>query len=369
MRKSLNTFVVLFAVFFLSGFTDDLSVTPDRAPEDFISSYDPDNKYYPGKRWKKAIKPELLGWSSEKLKKAREFAKLLSSAAAMVIDNGIIVAEWGGPAGRYKTHSIRKSFLSALFGIAVAQGQIDISATLAELGIDDKPPKLTAAEKQAKASDLLKARSGVYHGAAYETSSIRKKRPKRGSHPPGTFWYYNNWDFNALLTIYEQRTGSSVFMAFKSQLSDPLQMQDFRLKDTKYQRSKVSIHPAYRFRMSARDLARFGLLYLRKGRWKDKQIIPESWVRQSAASYSTTDQKGRFSGYGYLWWLGEGAMTAAGTGGQRLFVLPDQNVVFVHRVNTGVKGNRVKGSRITHLLNLILKAKGRPRASPGKGGG
>jgi len=55
---------------------------------------------------------------------------------------------------------------------------------------------------------LLEARSGVYHAALYETPAMAKQRPARGSHEPGTFWYYNNWDFNALGTIYEHATGN-----------------------------------------------------------------------------------------------------------------------------------------------------------------
>jgi hypothetical protein len=59
---------------------------------------------------------------------------------------------------------------------------------LAKLGIDDKPPSLAEAEKQATVRDLVMARSGVYHPAAYETADIRQKHPARCSHAAGTFW-------------------------------------------------------------------------------------------------------------------------------------------------------------------------------------
>ena len=77
-----------------------------------------------------------------------------------------------------------------------------MSSTLAELGIDDNEPSLTDVEKRATVRDLLTARSGVYHPALYETPGMAAMRPLRGSHLPGTHWYYNNWDFNALGTIY-----------------------------------------------------------------------------------------------------------------------------------------------------------------------
>ena len=62
-------------------------------------------------------------------------------------------------------------------------------------------PKLTLEEKEATVRDLLVARSGVYHIAQEEAPAMAAARPKRNSHPHGTFWYYNNWDFNALGTI------------------------------------------------------------------------------------------------------------------------------------------------------------------------
>ena len=95
---------------------------------------------------------------------------------------------------------------------------------------------------------------------------MKAHRPKRGSHPPGTFWLYNNWDINALGTIYEQATKWSVFTGFDRLIALPLQMEDFDVAhDTRYFRDPSSLHPADMFRMSSRDMARFGLLYLRHG--------------------------------------------------------------------------------------------------------
>ena len=75
--------------------------------------------------------------------------------------------------------------------------------------------------------DLLEARSGVYHPALYETPAMAKQRPARGSHEPGTFWYYNNWDFNALGTIYEHATGSGIYDALDRLIARPIGMQDY----------------------------------------------------------------------------------------------------------------------------------------------
>ena len=239
------------------------------------------------------------------------------------------------------------------------------------MGISHNEPGLTARDKQATVSDLLKARSGVYHPALYETEGMKKRRPPRHSHPPGTFWYYNNWDFNALGTIFEQQTGVSIFEAFRERLAVPLGMEDFRMEDTEYVRGEDSIHPAYPFRMTARDMARFGLLFARGGRWGTHQVIPSAWVAESTISYSPapTENGAVHTGYGYLWWteiygkhlenveLPKGTFSARGAGGHYILVVPAWDLVIVHRVDTDKKnGPRVTREQFGNLVKRIVEA-------------
>jgi CubicO group peptidase (beta-lactamase class C family) len=135
--------------------------------------------HYPGTSWERWRAPEPLGWSREKLAVARDYATMLHTAAVMVIVGGQVLDEWGETATRFNVHSIRKSFLNALYGIHVSAGHINLSATLGELGIDDNEPSLTFEEKQATVGDLLKARSGVYHAALYETAAARAATASR----------------------------------------------------------------------------------------------------------------------------------------------------------------------------------------------
>ena len=72
---------------------------------------------------------------------------------------------------------MRKSLLSALIGIAVAERKIPLDGKLAQLDIDDNAPSLTDVEKQATVRMLLEARSGIYHPALYETPAMAKRRP------------------------------------------------------------------------------------------------------------------------------------------------------------------------------------------------
>ena len=105
--------------------------------------------------------PEAAGWSAEKITEARAWSQQFApTAAVMIIQHGKIVAEWGDTAIKSNLHSVRKSLLSALIGIAVDEHKIDLGATMGSLGVDDNEPSLTPEEKTATVADLLKARSG-----------------------------------------------------------------------------------------------------------------------------------------------------------------------------------------------------------------
>ncbi len=305
-------------------------------------------------------KPNPL-WSEEKLEAAAAYAEEIGSAAVLVLHDGEVVFSFGDTKRKYMCHSIRKPFLGALYGIYVEKGIIDITATLEELNIDDIPPSLTASETKATIRDLLLSRSGVYHGAAGEVQSMSDARPERGAHPPGTFFYYNNWDFNALGTIFELTTGKKIFEAFYEDIAKPIGMQEFSAADGtyKFERSK-SEHPAYFFRMSSRDLARFGLLYQNYGRWEGEQIVPEQWIRESTTVYPVENPGG--DPYGYLWriipaesGLGYG-FYHTGLGVHLLSVLPEQKLVLVHRVDTDQDFD-IKWSEIRTLMEMIVGAR------------
>ncbi len=293
----------------------------------------------------KYVTPEEVGYSSQELAEAEQFAEQSGYAAIMALHDGRVFFLWGEITKNYWCHSIRKPFLSALYGIYVEQDSINLEATLEELNIDDIPPSLTSEEKQATVSDLLKSRSGVYHEAAAEASIMIETRPERGSHAPNTFFYYNNWDFNALGTIFEQETGTKIFEEFKRKIADPVGMEDFSIENCNYQYElEKSMHPAYHFRMSARDMARFGVIYQKNGMWKDLRIIPSEWITESTTAYSIEDSTSGL-GYGYMWKVfPEGSLVAemvgypghfhTGVGVHALVIVPELKLVVVERFDT-----------------------------------
>jgi CubicO group peptidase (beta-lactamase class C family) len=327
---------------------------------------------FPNPDWVR-VDPEGAGWSRQKLEKAEKWSRQINSIAVMVVHHGVVVAEWGDTIAKTGLASVRKSLLSALIGNAVERKEIDLAQTIGSLGIDDNEPSLTPQEKTATVRDLLQARSGVYHAALYEARAAAALRPARGSHTPGTFWYYNNWDFNTLGTIYERAVRSSIFDAFEREIAAPIGMQDYRPSDGCYVTGAASVYPAYPIRMSARDLARFALLYLNKGRWQDRRIIPAAWVEESTKAHSQTE---RASGYGYMWWtrplgnsvapvvnLPDGTFFAQGAGGQFAFVIPAHDLVVVHRA-PHVDGGLAHRGTVDRLIWLILDAGQFPDIGP-----
>jgi CubicO group peptidase (beta-lactamase class C family) len=224
---------------------------------------------------------------------------------------------------------------------------------------------ITELEKQATVRQLLEARSGVYHAAAYETNGMLEQKPPRGSHAPGTFWYYNNWDFNTLGYIYEQATGTKIFDAFYREIAQPIGMQDFRARDGRYITISDSRFPAYVFEMSARDFARFALLYLHGGKWDNVQVVPEGWVKESTRPYSDAPS----GGYGYLWWTGEaasgapqeivfpkGSFWAEGHLGQYAVIVPSLDLIVVNRVDGNMTKRTIHKRQMSRLVQMVVAA-------------
>jgi len=324
------------------------------------------NSYsWPDADWNLIENPDKLGWSADKLAKVRAYSVSINSAAVLIVQNGKLIAGWGDISRNFHAHSMRKSLVNPLFGIYLNEGKIDVNKTLADLDIDDDPP-LTETEKQARIIDLLKARSGIYIPAVGESGFMKATRPTRGSHPPGTYWYYNNWDFNALGTIFDQETGTgNLYKAFQTLIAEPIGMQDFSITGLQYTYYPPSLHPYYGFDISGRDLARFGLLFARGGLWKDRQLIPKSWIEESRYPHSDA---GAFGGFGYLWWIAKngrhlpnvllphGSFSAQGGPGQFLLVLPDQDIIIVHLVDSWKPCREVPLSELGHLVHLIFEA-------------
>ena len=322
--------------------------------------------------------PESHGFSSSKLDTLAKFLGEAGSSAMMIMVDGNVVFEWGAVDCPHTVHSIRKALLNSLYGVMIDRGKIDTTKTLHELGIDDIEP-LSDAEKNATIADLLRSRSGVYHHAAAVSGGMLQGMPARGDHQPGEHYYYNNWDFNVLGAILEQETGESIYDMFRDEIAMPIGMMDFdgtytsidaeaedvEIPDThgfyQFERSK-SKFPAYHFRLSARDMALYGQLFLNKGNWDGKRILSEDWIETSTKPYSVVDPEYGI-GYGMLWrvlmkneWRTSRSFFHTGAGIHMLGVYPSLKMVLVHRVDTE-NGSDFHQGHFYQMIDLVFDAR------------
>ena len=311
---------------------------------------------------------ENKNWDESKLNQAIDYAGTLGTYALVIQSNENIIASYGNIDKASRVHSVRKAILSAL--VFQNLDKIDIQASLADLNINDAPKPLTDLQRTAKVIHLLKSTSGINHPTGSQVGSMQAKRDNLlGYEPniPGTKWAYNNWDYNVLTTIFEKQTGLTISEAFNKGIAEPLNINNFEVfyrRDT-----TLTLHPKAGIKLSTRDMAKFGQLYLNYGNWKGNQIIPKEWVEKITTDFTLTKKQSneRF-GHGYLWWIPsknyaggipEGSYISTGAWGQRILIIPKWNTVIAHKTMTEIPSKErtpVKSSEFEELVRLISLA-------------
>ena len=318
------------------------------------------------------------------VERIQRFLEQHGSSSFLIVYQGKVAYRYGDIHKKHLIHSIRKPLLSLLYGPAVASGQIDLDETVATLNLDEPSTPFTELEQRATVTELLQSRSGIYLPAAAETERMAESRPERGSHQPGEAYYYNNWSFNSAGTVFEQKTGRSIYEAFNETLAKPLGMTSYTHQTTFFTRDgdnddvleldgldgfyvlepSRSRHPAYHFRLSAHDLALIGQLVVNDGEWNGEQLIPADWIKQSTGCYSMLNENlggGRSLCYGMMWEVvqredGEAiSFVHTGLGTHMLYVYPGAQLILVHRVDTE-DDYTVPNGRVHQLIGLTIGA-------------
>ncbi len=271
----------------------------------------------------------------------------IRTRAVIILYNGQLVAERYADGFTAKTRlsgwSMTKTVTSALIGILVKQGKlaIDSPAPVPEWHDENDP------RHSITVTNLLQQRSGLdfeenYSKSTDATKMLFEKADMGGftaSHPlkdrPGSVFYYSSGNSNILSRIIRQTVGDSLYYGFPYlQLFYKLGMYSAVIEPDA---SGTFVGSSYMY-ATARDWARFGLLYLNDGVFNKERILPEGWVAKSTRPASS-DQKG----YGYQIWLNTGGDTltkrypsapadmfyADGFESQLIFVIPSKNLVVV----------------------------------------
>ena len=278
----------------------------------------------------------------------------------LIVHNGRIVQERYAPdvtmETRTRTWSTAKSIAATLIGMLADQGRMSLDAPLGFRWF----PDVDAADRDPRAEitlrHLLNMSSGLYpidnanleyatgSGLSYWAgeSSVEHSRRRGLIRAPGTYWDYENYD--TLLAVYKMKIelGDDAYLEFpRRALFDRIGMRNTLVSTDRFGDFILSSQ-AY---TNARDLARFGLLYLQGGLWHGERLISEDWIDFVRTPAPSLADDGNF--YGGQWWLvpdgrtdvPRNAYSTAGNRGQYVIVVPSHDLVIVRRgLDYGAQG-------------------------------
>lgn len=299
----------------------------------------------PGDDW--TVEPPAdHGMDAALLEEARRyaFADGRNTQGVVVVHQGAIVAEWYSEGADEESWaaswSVAKSFTSALVGIAIDEGKIpsvDEPMTtwypewadrgLGEVTLEDILHMAPGIEWNENYSPTATGTSDIIRMVLAEQDQLAYAASREPSgDEPGTVFNYSSGTTMLVSGVIEQATGMRADEYAKEKLFDPISAEKAEwwldADDTTLTYCCLDT--------TSRGFARFGLLYLREGRWGDQQVVPESWVADSVEGSPAVPDL-----YGYQWWLNdfEGVpndlFMANGHDGQYIYVIPSLDLVVV----------------------------------------
>ena len=289
--------------------------------------------------------------------------------AGLVIKNGYIVAQWGDINRVDMTFSATKSYLSTVAGLAVDQGLIkNVNEKVNQYVWDD----YFEGEHNSKITwHHLLTQSSDWSGSLFGLNDWADRPPKEGGiddwknrkyFEPGTNYEYNDVRVNLLSYSLLQVWRKPLPVVLKEKIMDPIGAST-TWRWFGYENSFVNMdgimmqsvsgggHHGGGIFINTLDHARFGLLFLRNGKWKNQQLLSENWIK--AAQQPSIANKN----YGYMWWLNSGqewkgispkVYYAAGYGGNYIVIDKEHDLLVVFRW--------MDDSKIAEALRLIIRS-------------
>jgi CubicO group peptidase (beta-lactamase class C family) len=258
----------------------------------------------------------------------------------MLVRNGHVIAEaWWAPESAEKPHvlwSLSKSFTSTAVGLAVSEDKLKIDDPVLKFFPDDATAEPSTNLRSMRVRDLLTMSTG-------HQDEVNLKERKDWTkaflshdvpHKPGTHFKYNTPATYMQSAIVQKVTGQSVLDYLKPRLFDPL-----GIEQPKWDTSPEGITlGGYGLFLRTEDIAKFGQLYLQKGQWHGKQLIPADWIELATSkqvSNGSDPMRDWDQGYGFQFWrCRHDAYRGDGKDGQFCIVLPKQNAVIAMTANT-----------------------------------
>ena len=267
----------------------------------------------------------------------------LNLHSVMVVKHGHVVAEgWWQPYGpdlRHTLYSLSKSFTSSAVGFAVAEGKLTVEDKVVRFFPDDLPATVSPNLAAMRVKDLLTMNTGHAQDSTPtlaqhpETTWVRSFLSLPVEHEPGTHFVYNSGATFMLSALVQKLTGQTVLDYLRPRLFAPLGIVG---ADWELNPQGIAVG-GWGLRVRTEDIAKFGQLYLKKGVWQGKRILPESWVAEATAAQVPSQvgwgnrpkaDNDWLQGYGYQFWrCRHDAYRGDGAFGQFCVVLPGEDAV------------------------------------------
>lgn len=288
--------------------------------------------------------PEEQGVSSAAILSFVEEAeqKIDSLHSFMLVRHGQVVAEgWWTPYSAEDPHtlqSLSKSFTSTAFALAAAEGKLSIDDPVIEFFPDEAPADPSKKLVSMRVRDLLRMSTGqgasehqLNFGFPFRSkeSLVKLFLELPVQNKPGTHFVYNSAATYVLSAIIQKATRQTVLDYLKPRLFEPL-----GITDPQWEASAQGVtFGGFGLSLRTEEIARFGQLYLQKGQWRGRQLIPAGYV-EAATALQTANGSNPDSdweqGYGYQFWrCRHGAYRADGAWGQFCVVMPEFDAVVV----------------------------------------
>jgi CubicO group peptidase (beta-lactamase class C family) len=287
--------------------------------------------------------PEAQGVSSAEVRAFVEAAdaQVIAMHSFMLVRHGQVVAEgWWKPEEAEKPHvmhSLSKSFTSTAVGLAIAEGKLSVDDPVLKFFPEEAPSESSAKLKAMRVRDLLTMTSGhnVELKFSDDTPWVQAFLAHPVEHKPGTHFMYNTPGSHMLSAIIRKVTGETVLDYLKPRLFAPLGIENPEWPSSQ----QGNTFGGWGLKIRTEDIAKFGQLYLQKGQWQGRQIVPAAWVEQATSkqvSNGSDPAKDWDQGYGFQFWrCRHGAFRGDGAFGQFCIVLPEQDAVIAITAQTG----------------------------------
>lgn len=263
--------------------------------------------------------------------------RMIGLHSFVLIRHGQVVAEgWWAPYGAEEPHmlySLSKSFTSTAVGLAIAEGKLSIADPVLKFFPESAPAEPSKNLSAMRVKDLLRMSSGQVKedidkfpfGSQEDLVKVFLAMPV--PYKPGTHFVYNTEATYMLSAIVQKVTGQTVLDYLKPRLFGPLGIAN----PTWEQSAQGISYGGFGLSIRTEDIARFGQLYLQKGRWQGAQLVPESWVDEATklqTSNGSSPESDWDQGYGYQFWrCRHGFFRGDGAFGQLCIVMPEYDAV------------------------------------------